>query len=254
YTENKELLHNAYNFQFLRADELTPALIRDTVEEWEATEAWPSWSFSNHDVRRAVTRWGGQDGGEALAKQLLTLLCCLRGTVFLYQGDELGLPQAELAFEDLRDPEAIRFWPEDLGRDGARTPMPWTANAPHAGFTTGQPWMKVEKRHKLLAAYDQNVDQQSVLHHAKEVIELRRKSEALRIGSIAFDDAEDQLLCFTRQLGDERLWCVFNLSVERVRLKTRRGLTIRPPSTGSALEGQDIVLAPHAALIAQPMP
>ncbi|MEO1043401.1 MAG: alpha-amylase family glycosyl hydrolase [Pseudomonadota bacterium] len=254
YTENKVLLHTAYNFQFLRADQLTASLIRDTVEEWEATDAWPSWSFSNHDVRRAVTRWGGQDGGAALARQLLTLLCCLRGTVFLYQGDELGLPQADLRFEDLRDPEAIRFWPEDLGRDGARTPMPWTATEHHAGFTAGTPWMNVDEKHKALAADLQEKDETSALYHARAIIAFRRQCQALRRGTIAFDDRGASLLVFTRIIGDEEVWCAFNLSNETVTVDTPFALKACPGTTNAALSKAQVILAPRGGFVGMRKP
>ncbi|MEM6748522.1 MAG: alpha-glucosidase [Pseudomonadota bacterium] len=249
YTEDKTLLHTAYNFHFLRADTLTPRLIRETAEEWEATNAWPSWSFSNHDVRRAVTRWGGQDGSAALAKQLLTLLCTLRGTLFLYQGDELGLPQADLRFEDLRDPEAIRFWPEDLGRDGARTPMPWAAAAPHAGFTKDAPWMKIDERHGAMAADQQRLDERSVLRHAQDIIALRRKNKTLRTGSITFHHAPEPLLTFTRSSGGERIWCAFNLSPEPCQVHAPGGLELMPGTANAHLTGTEVKFAPYGAVV-----
>ena len=249
YTQSDELVHTAYNFQFLRAENLTPELIRDTVEEWEATSAWPSWSFSNHDVRRAVTRWGGKDGGEALAKQLMTLLCCLRGTVFLYQGDELGLPQADLRFEDLRDPEAIRFWPEDLGRDGARTPIPWDADAAHAGFTTGEPWMKVDDAHLGLAANRQTASEASTLSHTQAALNMRRDSQALRHGRIDFEQSEDGLLVFSRSARDEKIWCAFNLSGQPMPITASEGFEPFSISTGTKRTAETFELQPYAALI-----
>ena len=86
---------------------------------------WPCWSFSNHDVVRAVTRWA-PDGrpDPAFSRLLVAFLLSLRGSVSLYQGEELGLPEAYLTEGDLRDPFGIAFWPEFRGRDGSRTPMP----------------------------------------------------------------------------------------------------------------------------------
>ena len=97
-------------------------------------EGWPCWSFSNHDVERAASRWHprGRAAGHDpdFVRLLMALLLSLRGSVCLYQGEELGLTEAELAFADLRDPFGIAFWPEFRGRDGSRTPMPWRAAAP----------------------------------------------------------------------------------------------------------------------------
>ena len=130
-------LHTAYSFLFLRADAPTPAFVRGAVLEWERLHAggWPTWVFSNHDAPRAVSRWGGSGPPDQYAKLLNALLLALRGSVCLYQGEELGLPQAHVPFERLRDPEAIANWPRTLGRDGARTPIPWRADLAHGGFS-----------------------------------------------------------------------------------------------------------------------
>ena len=119
-------LHMAYSFELL-SDDSSAAHIRATVATLEdrMSEGWPCWALSNHDVRRVVTRWGGARPSRALAIQLLAMLCSLRGSVCLYQGEELGLPEAELPFHALRDPYGIAFWPNFKGRDGCRTPMPW---------------------------------------------------------------------------------------------------------------------------------
>ncbi|MEE4208661.1 MAG: alpha-amylase family glycosyl hydrolase [Parvularcula sp.] len=215
YTQGSERLHTAYNFQLLRARQLTPALIAETVSAWNAQDAWPSWSISNHDVHRAVTRWSGVCDERTRALQIAALLLSLRGTVFLYQGDELGLPQAEVAFEDLRDPEAIRFYPADLGRDGARTPIPWNRNAPHGGFTTGEPWMPLDPRHLELAAKQQAEAPDSVLSEVKTLIALRKESDALRSGQFSVETADASLLVIDRQ-GTDRVCCVFNLGEDEV--------------------------------------
>jgi alpha-glucosidase len=82
----------------------------------------------------------------------MLLLLALRGNPIIYQGEELGLPQGEIAFEDLRDPEAIANWPQTLGRDGARTPMPWRENAPNAGFSSAaHTWLKCDPAHAAFA-------------------------------------------------------------------------------------------------------
>src|SRR5690606_34169622 len=115
-----------YSFELLTSD-FSADYIRGTVERLEAamTEGWPCWAISNHDVQRAVTRWGGADAGPDFAKMLVALVCSLRGSVCLYQGEELGLPEAEVPFEALQDPYGVAFWPNFKGRDGCRTPMPW---------------------------------------------------------------------------------------------------------------------------------
>ena len=210
YTDGPRHLHTAYSFSFLHAEQLSADLIRSALEEWTSDSAWPSWSFSNHDVARVVTRWGEGEVSPDLAKTLNALLLSLRGTIFLYQGEELGLPQGEVPFDQLRDPEAIRFWPDNLGRDGGRTPMVWDSAAAHAGFGTGEPWLPIDHRHPAQAVNCQEADGDSILNLTKRLLEMRAQSDAMRSGSIEFIDCDEPLLCFIR--GVEVL-CLFNLSV-----------------------------------------
>jgi len=235
YTEGRERLHTAYNFVFLESRDLSPALIRNALADWQSKDAWPSWSFSNHDFKRALTRFGGRDAGPDLAKMLIALLTSLRGTAFLYQGEELGLPQADVPFERLQDPEAIRFWPDNLGRDGCRTPMPWQARVAHAGFS-GAPetWLPVDPRHEALAVDVQENDPGSTLCFARAFMKFRKAHPALRRGDIRFRDAPAPLLVFERRSGEEAVLCCFNLSGEPLRY------ALEDPVAGTVLEGSGL--------------
>ena len=212
-TAGSERLNTSYGFDFLAAEQLTPRLIVDTLAKWPGAEGegWPSWAFSNHDAPRVVSRWGTPESRDSWAKLLLTLLTCLRGNVFLYQGEELGLTQAVVPFENLRDPEAIANWPLTQGRDGARTPMPWSSSAPHAGFSDVEPWLPIPQEHIACAVSEQNSQAVSVLTVAREVLELRRSSPALRSGSFRPLDLPSPLLGFDRMSGRVWLRCLFNL-------------------------------------------
>lgn len=216
-------LHTAYNFMLLENGPLSARLIREALEAWTSDEAWPSWSFSNHDVVRVRTRWGDKDASDDLAKLLLGLLMCLRGTIFLYQGEELGLPQAEIPFENLKDPEGMRFWPDSLGRDGCRTPIPWRGDAPNAGFSSVDPWLPVDRRHARLAVGEQSKDPSSILNKARKFIEFRNAHDALRLGDIRFVDAPEPIIAFTRSLGQETLFCAFNLGEKTVNINVADG-------------------------------
>lgn len=203
-------LSTAYGFQFLYADRLTPALVRDSVQAWD--DGWPAWALSNHDAPRAVSRWAPEAERRPASEMLLALLTCLRGTIFVYQGEELGLPQAEVPFDRLVDPEAIANWPMTLGRDGARTPMPWTSGEPCAGFSTTEPWLPVDPRHAALAVDVQDADPNSTLNRTRRLLAFRRFHEALRSGAFRWVDAPDPLIVFERGEGDRRLLCIFNPS------------------------------------------
>ena len=218
-TQGDARFHTAYGFNFLYADRLTPELVRKALGAWPDTEGmgWPSWAFSNHDAPRAVTRWSTPEHRAAYAQLAMLLLVCLRGNIFLYQGEELGLPQADIGFDDLKDPEAIANWPATLGRDGARTPMPWQSSAPYAGFSTGAPWLPVSPEHLALAVDRQQHDPGSQLNVTRRLIELRRHTAVLRDGAQRFIDAPADLLVFERSLAGQRLLCAFNLGADERR-------------------------------------
>jgi alpha-glucosidase len=218
FTQGPKRLNSAYGFNFLYADRLSAELIHQSMALWpgEPGEGWPSWAFSNHDAPRVVSRWLEEREAAAFARQAMLLLMCLRGNVFLYQGEELGLPQAEVPFERLKDPEAIANWPQTQGRDGARTPMPWRGDAANAGFSAGEPWLPVDPRHLALAVDGQEADPASTLALTRRLVALRKRHPALRLGPVRPVAAPAPLLAFERGESGARLLCVFNLGEEAV--------------------------------------
>ncbi|MGQ0835580.1 MAG: alpha-glucosidase [Gammaproteobacteria bacterium] len=223
FTSGTTRLHSAYGFNFLYADRLTPALVEQAVAAWPDIEGigWPSWAFSNHDAPRVVTRWANAEDRASMARLSMLLLACMRGNIFIYQGEELGLPQAQIAFEQLRDPEAIANWPMTLGRDGARTPIPWTSDAPHPGMAHVKPWLPIPPEHLVLAVDAQEGDPDSQLAYTRRVLALRNRHEALTRGTIQVLEASDAILAFERRTREQQLLCIFNLGAD-----TR---TWRPP-------------------------
>ncbi len=212
YTGAPGGLHTAYSFVFLGGP-LTPRRVARTVAGLleQAPAAWPSWAFENHDVARCVSRWGGGKPAAAWAKLLIALLTTLRGTAFIYQGQELGLPQADLSFEALRDPDGIAFWPDYKGRDGCRTPMPWTSGEPNGGFSTGTPWLPIAPEHLPISVAAQQADPDSVLAFTRRFLAWRAGHAALRTGAIRFLELPEPLLGFTRGDAPTSLTFVFNL-------------------------------------------
>ncbi|WP_395447641.1 alpha-glucosidase family protein [Aminobacter sp. UC22_36] len=214
YTSGGDKLHMCYTFDLL-GPKFSAKHVRKCIADFETavTDGWVCWAFSNHDVIRHVTRWTRPgDDPEAVAKFSVALLACLRGSICIYQGEELGLEEAELAFEDLRDPYGIRFWPGFKGRDGCRTPMVWEAQAEHGGFSDGKPWLPISADHRALAVDRQQLDAESVLARYRSVLEARRVLPALVHGSISLLDAGDDVLAFVREAEHERLLCVFNFA------------------------------------------
>ena len=209
-------LHMGYSFELLTAD-FSAAYIRGTVERLEAqmTEGWPCWAISNHDVERVLSRWGREargngDASVRLANLLTAMVCSLRGSVCVYQGEELALTEAEVPYEALQDPYGITFWPNFKGRDGCRTPMPWDESA-HAGFSSGAPWLPVPAGHRALAVSRQELDPASALHGFRNFMQWRQAQPELRWGAIHFLDTPEPVLAFTRTHAGETMLAAFNL-------------------------------------------
>ena len=209
-------LQLCYTFDWLSVP-FTARAFRTIIERdaQEAPTVWRCVAFSNHDVQRTATRLN-QAGAptEAIAPLAMALLLSLRGTPCIYQGEELGLTEADIAFEDLVDPYGKAFWPTFKGRDGCRTPMPWTHNEPHAGFTAGpnDPWLPIPENHRERAVDRQSVSAHSILQKTRALIALHRNHPAFGQEEIAILPSPDELLIFERGRGEAAVLCAFNLS------------------------------------------
>src|SRR5262249_51695056 len=205
----------------------------DRIAAFEAIvgDGWPCWAFSNHDIMRHVSRWASASAldHDGLARLAIAILLSMRGSVCLYQGEELGLTEAELAFEDLVDPYGIEFWPQFKGRDGCRTPMVWQTQSPLGGFTTAnRAWLPVPADHMTKAVDRQLGAQRSVLEHYRAMLAFRRANPALIHGSITTLDAPEGVLAFLREDGGERLYCVFNMSEKAAVVPVPKGYRLAP--------------------------
>ena len=162
---------------------------------------------------------------------VLALLASLRGSVCVYQGEELGLTEAEIPFDKLQDPYGITFWPEFKGRDGCRTPMPWRADAAFGGFSAAEPWLPVPPEHLAHAVDREARDPASVLEFYRHFLAWRRQHPVLRDGAIRFIDAPEPILAFERMLGAERYLAVFNFG------ETHRHWTLPAGMRAQTLDG-----------------
>jgi alpha-glucosidase len=268
YTRGTTRLHTAYSFALL-GDRPTPQTLARHMAEWQqglAAQAWPSWAFSNHDVPRVASRWGGGTdtgfafGGAVQAQAAaggspalwMALLLSLRGTVFIYQGEELGLAQSEVPFEHLQDPFGRANWPTHPGRDGCRTPMPWVAGHPTGGFTTGRPWLPSDAAQRALAVDRQEADPGAMLGLTRRLLALRRAHPALRVGRCETLVAEADLLVLRRVHADDTVLAAFNLGQQ----PTTHRLDAAPPDGGgmlaihgARLQGAALQLPAGSALI-----
>jgi len=245
YTSGGDMLHMCYSFEFLR-EAFSAQHFRSRIEQFFAasSDGWPCWSFSNHDVERHISRWAPFSSAPAeLGRQALALILSLKGTVCLYQGEELGLPETELNFEELRDPPGIRFWPDYKGRDGCRTPIPWDEGEAPNGYTTGTPWLPIKHSHSVLAVAAQERDSGSMLNFYRAMLAWRRAQPVLIDGDIAFFDTDEPVLAFRRTGREGAMVCVFNLSAEPVTVTLEGQAVLDAMSHGAALAGNTVTLA-----------
>ncbi len=231
YTAGNARLHMAYSFAML-SHERTAAHFRRCIETFAkaAPDGTPSWSFSNHDVERHVTRWSEGGDEDAIARQSIAMLCAFPGSLGVYQGEELGQTQTDILFEELQDTANIAFWPDYKGRDGCRTPMTWEADAPNAGFSDGTPWLPVKAPQAANAADGQDATNDSVLHHYRATLEHRKATAALRMGSCDFLDLPEPILGLTRNHDGTTITALFNLSRAAQSLSVAGDAVVSGPS------------------------
>jgi len=244
----------AYTFDYL-GGEFSAAHFRKSIAAAEAAapDGWICLAFSNHDVVRHVSRWATHGQQAAFTRLAATLLLAMRGSVCLYQGEELGLKEAELAFEDLVDPYGIEFWPQFKGRDGCRTPMVWQAHAANGAFSTAnRTWLPVPAEHLLHAVDTQDGVDGSVLEFYRALLAFRKVHPALVKGSIELLEAPADILAFIRDNGEECLLCVFNMGETAVDYALPAGLAPHdagcPGVIAAVIEGE-IDLEPFGAYI-----
>ncbi|MFG1814405.1 alpha-amylase family glycosyl hydrolase [Kribbella sp. NPDC049174] len=226
-------MQTAFNFDFLsrpwQADELK-ASIDLTLTTHVPIGAPPTWVLSNHDVTRPVTKYGRPDTsfshqdrkhgmqtdlvlGERRARAAALLAMALPGGLYVYQGEELGLPEVEdLPDELLQDPIFTRSKGTDRGRDGCRVPLPWSGKEPPFGFGTDTPWLPQPRDWKNLTVESQHDDQNSMLTLYRTGLKLRRTH--LGDGTLRWLDTPPDVLAFSR----ESLICVTNLTPEPIEL------------------------------------
>ncbi len=222
YTSGTDKLHMAYSFDLL-GTVCSSSFLHDLMSKFaeKGAQGWPSWALSNHDVPRLATRWGGTNPDPRLLRLAAAMQMTLRGSPCIYQGDELGLPEAQVAYADLQDPYGIAMWPEFKGRDGCRTPMPWSSRGIDLGFGSGQlaPWLPVTKAYRPLAVTLQERDADSMLHFYRQLLHWRREHITLIRGEQTLLAPHEQIFAFMRTLNHQQILCAFNLSDRPARLE-----------------------------------
>ena len=248
YGQGEDELHLAFNFLFVHA-ELDAEALRAVVEGVEQKlpgASWPVYTGSNHDAGRLMTRWAGDD--ERRARVALMMLLTLRGTPFLYYGDELALPDVPLDPATALDPVARRTGDAARNRDVCRTPMPWT-DEPGGGFTTAdaKPWLAFGDLATCNVAA-QRADPGSVLHLVHDLIALRREHADLTSGSYTTLPAAAGAWAWRR---GERFAVALNMSGAELEVDVPAGRVA--VATDRARDGESVTgalrLAPHQGVV-----
>ncbi|HRO11903.1 alpha-amylase family glycosyl hydrolase [Amaricoccus sp.] len=252
YTRGDDLMQMCYAFEFLSPDAPSGRRVGQVLRRFAqvASDGWACWAFSNHDVERHATRWRME---EPELRVYLALILSLRGSVCLYQGEELGLTEAYVPFEELQDPYGKRFWPKFRGRDGCRTPMPWLADNSYAGFSDVRPWLPVAPEHVLRAVSVQEGEPESMLNFYRRMLAWRKARPALAKGGFALQETSDSLISYVRTLGAESVFCAFNLGPDPIVATLPEGAWRMIEDTGfaGAIVGRQVELPPFQAVFAE---
>ena len=244
-------LNLAFNFDFKDIPRFDANLYRTMVERCEGAYsdlAWPSYVLGNHDTERYLSRFGDGVHDGAVARILAAMLLTLRGTPFIYYGEELGMTQSEIPYERVVDPQGKNLWPDVKGRDGCRTPMQWDTTK-FAGFSTAEPWLPVNANHASINVSTEENDPDSLLSYYKALLKLRKNSRALSLGKYRTLEESGPVMVYERSYGSEKKLIALNFSKESQKIDfSAEVLFSTVKKTGLVAHGP-IELAPLEVLI-----
>jgi alpha-glucosidase len=254
-------LHAAFSFDFTSLALIYPwsprfilARLRPREQIFTAAGVWPTTVLSNHDLPRAVSRYSrGED--DRMAKVIMTLLLTLRGTPYIYQGEEIGMRNIQLSRREILDPPGKHYWPFYKGRDVCRAPMQWDSSV-HAGFSPVAPWLKVHPDYVFRNVRAQQADPHSLLNFTKALISLRKHQPALQHGDFIPVSATRHVLAYQRKQDDECLLIVLNFSRRQRSFRIPGGFFLGKclfsnPGNPTHLIGKKLLLAPYEVAIWQ---
>jgi alpha-glucosidase len=258
YYGNGQGLHMAFNFAFLYCPWRAKSF-RRAIERWESllgesdADLWPNYTLSNHDQSRAFSRYGES---EARARVAAALLLTLRGTPFIYYGEEIGMRDGWIPPWRIQDPPGKKYWPLYQGRDPVRTPMQWSDDI-NAGFSSGNPWLPVNSDYRKVNVERQRHDPTSLYSWYRRLIRVRKQHDALHRGSLRIvPQRSDDVLCYLREHEDQRVVVALSFSRRRREIvlpahaRWRRILS-SDPDAPETTAGRQRWLAPNSALIVE---
>jgi alpha-glucosidase len=216
-------VHLPFNFFLVMGKSRTnldAALFREVIGQSEQAlkGRWTTYVLSNHDIPRHYDRYGDGKNNDRIAKLTATMLLTLRGSPFLYYGEEIGMVTTEpKTIEEVKDPVGKRYWPANKGRDGERTPMQWDAG-PQSGFTSGTSWLKVPPSATERNVARQEKDADSILNFYRRLIQLRRQSPALLDGDYTSIGTDPHVFAYRRRSPSQTMIVALNMSGESRRM------------------------------------
>ena len=248
--------------------------LKKVLSKWQTElegEGWNSLFWNNHDLPRIVSRWGNdREYRVESAKMLATLLHGMKGTPYIYQGEELGM--TNVRFEDINeynDIETLNMYKDRIskgyshdeimasiyakGRDNARTPMQWDSTE-NAGFTTGKPWLKVNKNYKFINAEDCLQDKDSIFYHYKKLIDIRKHNDTIIYGDYKLLLPEDKnVFAYSRELNGDKIVVVCNFYNKEVNLNFNEDFNnveiLLSNYKDSSILMKDLKLRPYEAIM-----
>ncbi len=210
-----QALHQAFDFKFLECS-WSASHFRRSINAWEKAlgpHNWPNYVLSNHDVPRAASRYG-QDDDERL-KVAVAMLLTLRGTPFLYYGEEIGMRDIQLSRREILDPVGWYYWPFYKGRDGCRAPMQWDSSV-NSGFSNRKPWLPLHPDWVWRNADSMVRDKDSLLNCVRSLLAIRRRYPSLRSGQLSLlENRPAGVLGYERILPEERTVVLLNFTRSR---------------------------------------
>jgi alpha-glucosidase len=260
YGDHGNELQMPMNFMFTYVNKLSAADFRKQIAAADGSGGWPVYVLSNHDAVRHYNRYGNGDDNDQIAKLMATLYLTLRGTPVMYYGEEIGMENNDpKRREDVKDPVGRIGWPNDIGRDGERTPMQWN-NSMNAGFSEKNPWLPVPPSYRTHNVQAELKDPNSILQRYRRLLSLRKTNAALREGKyVALNESDANVLSYLRiykgqavlvalNMSGEPQKATFNLAQQHLAAGT---LTSLVDSSGASVRGQEVSLEPFGTLLAE---
>ena len=259
--DGSDALHLSFYLDFARR-RWSAEHFRESVDWLDANTpeaAWPCYYLNNHDLVRSPSRLGGGRHADARAKVAAAMLLTLRGTPIIYCGEEIGMPMSPIPRRVMKDPLGVTYWPLSQGRDGCRTPMQWSSGR-NAGFTSGEPWLPVDRGYATRNVEVQDGQSDSLLTWYRDLIRLRAERPALHLGTYrAIEDAPRGVYAYVRQSGAEQLAVFLNFTARTIDLQgcgAAAGAQCMTLLSSHARErgmpaGSPLQLRPHEALVMQ---